>query len=205
MQTENKKLVIAESLMPNTGYGLFARENIQRNENLGEYRGQRIDREEAQRRTSPFIAQLSRDVAIDPAVGGNEMRFINSPAGSGLRTNTRFQRRKKPPRLDVVATKNIHAGQELYLGYGSAYWGRDRPTTGEPATTQQKVEEIKQLKRGVHTARGRRQDDRLTTRNQVASVGGFQALDQRKRKRTDITGYDTAKGLCSLYMWPITK
>lgn len=198
MDIENPKLIIAESFIPRAGMGLFAKERIANNELLGEYKGQRIPFEETRASESPYLAQLNARTAVDAGIGGNELRFINSPRGTNLRPNTKFVKPRNQDRLYIRSTRPITPGTEILIGYGSRYWIGHPKTAGQPTTLARRVNEILDAKANVHTARGVKQDNKLTNKNQVRTVQEFRNLNRKKRKRTDITGYDVAGGLCQI-------
>jgi uncharacterized protein len=70
---------------PIAGQGAFATRAIRKGTRVGEYIGEQIDQEEADRRYDDdamhqhhtFLFILDDDVILDAAVGGNDSRFIN--------------------------------------------------------------------------------------------------------------------------------
>lgn len=110
------------------GLGLYACEDIRVDEFVGEYKGETITKEEADRRGAVYEHQklcylftLNRQQEIDSTYFGNKTRFINHIDGfkSNLRplismVNTVF-------RIGMYAKKNIRAGEEFFFDYGPSF------------------------------------------------------------------------------------
>ena len=102
------------------GRGAFASRPIQAGEEVGEYTGERITREESQRRfdaghdpsdTTTYQYVVDDIWIIDGRVGGNDTRFINH----GCSPNCKSVRRDG--RIFFHALRDIAEGQELLLNY----------------------------------------------------------------------------------------
>lgn len=83
-----------------------------------EYLGERIGRAEALARDvpgnprySPYILEVSGDLYLDGAVGGNEARFINHACDPNCRV------RVVGDRAFLVAARDIAEGEELTIDY----------------------------------------------------------------------------------------
>ncbi|MEO7328243.1 MAG: SET domain-containing protein-lysine N-methyltransferase [Minicystis sp.] len=115
------------------GRGVFAATDLQRGECIIEYRGERIDWEEALARhphdlDNPhhtFYFSLEGGNVIDAKVRGNAARWINhscSPNCVAVETVERDP--PGPRRVFIFAKKNILTGTELFYDYGLELEGR---------------------------------------------------------------------------------
>lgn len=110
------------------GWGLFAGEEIRKDDFIGEYKGEVITREEADRRGAvyhyrglEYLFSLNRDQEVDSSRAGNKMRFINNQNDS---KNQNCYSRKMLcngiQRIGLYAKgpKTIEPGTELFFCYG---------------------------------------------------------------------------------------
>ncbi|KAI9838750.1 MAG: hypothetical protein M1837_002348 [Sclerophora amabilis] len=96
------------------GYGLFAGETVKAGEYLGEYSGEVISSQEAERRGGLYDRRAQ---VIDATRAGNKFRFIN---------NTRRNENCKAKvllangthRIAMFACKDLEPGDELFFNYG---------------------------------------------------------------------------------------
>ncbi len=103
---------------PIHGKGVFATQTIPAGTVVVEYLGERISRDEAERRealTGPngitYILEYDARLFIDGAVGGSEARFINHSC------NPNCAIRRDEGRAYFYATRTIQAGDELSIDY----------------------------------------------------------------------------------------
>jgi SET domain-containing protein len=102
------------------GRGAFATRNIRKGERIVEYKGEKIDNDEADRRYPDpkpgerhhtFLFELDDDYCIDAAVGGNSARFINHSCDPNCDTVI------EDDRIFVEAVRDIKRGEELAYDY----------------------------------------------------------------------------------------
>ncbi|PIM52050.1 SET domain-containing protein-lysine N-methyltransferase [Roseateles chitinivorans] len=102
------------------GRGVYAVEPLKAGEKLIEYKGERIDWDEALRRhphdpSQPdhtFYFHLETGGVIDAAVDGNRARWINHACSPNC------EAREKDGRVFIHALTDISPGEELFYDYG---------------------------------------------------------------------------------------
>lgn len=102
------------------GRGVYAVEPLKAGEKLIEYKGERIDWDEALRRhphdpSQPdhtFYFHLETGGVIDAAVDGNRARWINHACTPNC------EAREKKGRVFIHALTDIYPGEELFYDYG---------------------------------------------------------------------------------------
>ena len=115
------------------GKGAFATRRIRAGARVIEYTGERIDRDEGDRRYDDenmgrhhtFLFALDDGSVIDAAVGGNEARFINHSCDPNC------QAVEEDGRIFIEALRNIQPGTELVYDY--AYERADDHTAEDEA------------------------------------------------------------------------
>ncbi|KAK4547138.1 hypothetical protein LTR36_001359 [Oleoguttula mirabilis] len=110
------------------GFGLYAGEDIRRHEFVGEYKGEVITKEEAERRGAvyefqklSYLFSLNNKQEIDSTYFGNKIRFINH-GGNGK--NTLYPRIflvNAVHRIALYADRSIKSGEELLFDYGPKF------------------------------------------------------------------------------------
>ncbi|KAK4555127.1 hypothetical protein LTR86_007893 [Recurvomyces mirabilis] len=112
------------------GLGLYAGENIKAHDFVGEYKGEVITKEEADRRGAVYEHQklsylfvLNASQEIDSTYFGNDIRFINhAPSGNpALNLYPRIYLVNAVHRIALFAEKDIKAGKELLFDYGPKF------------------------------------------------------------------------------------
>ncbi|KAK5163123.1 uncharacterized protein LTR77_010907 [Saxophila tyrrhenica] len=110
------------------GLGLYACENIRENEFVGEYKGEIITKEEAERRGAvyehqklTYLFQLNLTQEIDSTYFGNKVRFINHASRSKANLYPRIIMVNAVHRIALYANRPIAAGQELFFDYGPKF------------------------------------------------------------------------------------
>jgi SET domain-containing protein len=109
------------------GNGVFARRRIPPGENIIEYKGERIDWEEAQRRAEAaghpinhtYFFSLADGRVIDGASRGNEARFINHSCEPNCEATEHAD-----GRVYIYSLQEIKRGEELCYNYALIYDGR---------------------------------------------------------------------------------
>lgn len=129
-QDYERTLVIRTSNIPHAGNGVFATVPIPEGAVLGHYSGHYITRAQHQdlcRRNKWHYVMRLLDCAaqhtggytrIDGRDGNVFTRINHAPADF---RNVRFKKICEDPYVLIIATKNIHAGEELYIDYGPKY------------------------------------------------------------------------------------
>lgn len=110
------------------GRGVFARDFIPEGEQIIEYIGERITKDEARRRedrrvaraarggaASVFIFELNRVFDLDGDVAGNPARWINHSCEPNC------EAQEDCGRIWIVALRDIAPGEELTFDYGFPY------------------------------------------------------------------------------------
>ena len=116
------------------GRGAFATRRIRAGSRIIEYTGERIDRDEGDRRYDDenmsrhhtFLFALDDGSVIDAAVGGNEARFINHSCDPNCQAVE-----EEGGRIFIDALRNIQPGTELLYDY--AYERSDDHTEEDEA------------------------------------------------------------------------
>jgi SET domain-containing protein len=128
---EKKTLKVTKSKLPNAGKGLFTLIDVKKGEIVCEYEGELITWNEAINRNEKNIGKgayfyfINNKNVIDAWAAKKTFgRYANDAAGlvkiPGLRNNaTYFEKGKK---VFIKATRNIKAGEEIFVSYGKSYW-----------------------------------------------------------------------------------
>jgi len=130
------------------GFGLFAFEDIKKDDFVGEYVGEIIGQQETERRGAIYSVQklsylfaLNRDQEIDSQRMGNRIRFINH---AGLYSKSRNVYPKimlcnMAHRIGMYALKDVAKGSELFFDYGKDY---HQDLVGSNPNFNEDVEEV---------------------------------------------------------------
>jgi hypothetical protein len=125
-----KKLVMGESQLEGTGFGVYLIEAAKKGEFLSEYTGEVISHAEAERRgiiydrkLMSFLFDLNASYVIDAAKMGNKTRFINhaSLEKEGLNCEAKIVLVNGEHRIKFIALRDIGAGEELLFNYGRKF------------------------------------------------------------------------------------
>ncbi|RDL31117.1 uncharacterized protein BP5553_09906 [Venustampulla echinocandica] len=125
-----KRLVMGESQLEGTGYGLYTAEAVQKGCFLSEYTGEVISRGEGDRRgviydqkLLSFLFDLNSEKTIDGARLGNKARFMNhaDKEKDGLNCAANICLVNGEHRIKFIALRDIDAGEELLFDYGQAF------------------------------------------------------------------------------------
>lgn len=112
------------------GFGLYAGQNIKKDDFVGEYKGEIISKTETERRGTIYEVQklsylfiLNRDQELDSQRFGNKIRFINhaDPDSRSRNVGPKIMLCNMVHRIGMYALKDIPEGQELYFDYGKDY------------------------------------------------------------------------------------
>lgn len=101
-----------------TGFGLFAIRRIKKQEKIAEYKGPRVDAEEAgrlERRGNRYLYEINPRVTIDGTPRGNLARYANHSCNPNAETFT------YGGRVFIRALRMIKPDEEITYDYGNDY------------------------------------------------------------------------------------
>lgn len=100
------------------GLGLFANEDIKKDQLIIEYTGERIRDEEADRRGGRYLFTVTEKLTIDGKAHKNTARYINH----ACKPNAEAEHDEEEDRIYIRACKNIKTGEEITYHYGKEYF-----------------------------------------------------------------------------------
>ncbi len=122
-------LIVKTSLLPNAGKGLFTNKAIKKDSKIIEYKGEIIDWKEYTKRVKEdkdgYLFFISNKRCIDAfSTPRYKARFANDAEGlskvKGLKNNAVYD--IFDDRCFIVATRDIKAGEEIFVSYTKEYW-----------------------------------------------------------------------------------
>jgi SET domain-containing protein len=122
-------LIVKTSQLPNSGKGLFTTTPIKKGENVIEYKGEIIDWKEYEKRVDldqdGYLFFINKKNCIDAFnTPEHKARFANDAAGlgrvKGLKNNSVYRIEKN--KCFISSTRNILAGEEIFVSYSKEYW-----------------------------------------------------------------------------------
>jgi SET domain-containing protein len=122
-------LQVKTSTIPESGLGLFARKEFQKNELIAPYNGQLLTKHELDARYgsedkagdfAPYAVQMSRDKYMDCACERGIGSYAN--AHNSRNNNSRYAIQNTNNTVVLRATKKIREGQEIFVSYGRNYF-----------------------------------------------------------------------------------
>jgi len=127
---ETKSLYVDKSTIPNAGQGLFAKRDFKKGEMICNFRGDLIDNEELAKRDvggerSHYFIEIRPDLTLDVYNSNCMARYANDAEGNekiGKSNNSEINLNRKDSGAFIVATRDIKAGEEIFLSYGEQYW-----------------------------------------------------------------------------------
>ncbi len=99
------------------GLGLFANEDIKKDQLVIEYTGERITEAVANKRGGRYLFEVTDDLVIDGKGRENKARYINH----ACKPNCEAEHDEDEHRIYIRACKNIKKGDELSYNYGKVY------------------------------------------------------------------------------------
>ncbi len=110
-----KKVKVKRGL---AGLGLFAGEDIKKNELIIEYIGNILNKEEAAKvATNQYLFEVNRNKTIDGTVRWNIARYCNHACEEAGNAESEI----KKGRVFIKAIKNINEGEEILYDYGEEF------------------------------------------------------------------------------------
>ena len=122
-------LIVRKSRLPGAGKGLFTTKAIRRDAKVIEYRGEIIGyreyRRRARRQEDRYLFYVRRERCIDAMhTPQYKARYANDAAGitrmKGLRNNSEYI--IYGDKCFIVASRDIKAGEEIFVDYTREYW-----------------------------------------------------------------------------------
>jgi len=101
-----------------TGFGLFAIRSIKKREKIAEYKGARVDADEAvrlERRGNRYLYEINPRVTIDGSPRNNIARYANHSCNPNAESYT------YGGRVFIRALRNIKPEEEITYDYGNDY------------------------------------------------------------------------------------
>jgi hypothetical protein len=122
-----KQLIIKRSGLPKAGKGLFTTKMIPRGTRIVEYKGVIKTWKEITENPvfNGYVFYVNKNHVIDAKNYKPGMaQLANDAKGlsrkEGVLNNCKYEEENK--KVYIVATKNIPAGAEIFVGYGKEYW-----------------------------------------------------------------------------------
>ncbi|KAK9471592.1 uncharacterized protein V1510DRAFT_404071 [Dipodascopsis tothii] len=117
-----KRTILGRSIV--SGWGLFVGEPMRPDEYLGEYKGELISQDEAERRGKiydkrgvSFLFESTKDQCVDSMKAGNKLRFINH-SRQNPNCHARILLVNGIHRIAFFSRRHIKPGEELFIDYG---------------------------------------------------------------------------------------
>lgn len=111
------------------GWGVFAANDIPQNEMVGEYVGEVLGDQVAERRgrlydevQSTFLFEITKGLSLDSTRIGNKLRYCNHSSDANL--EPRLMRVAGDVRIGIFARRSIKKHEELFFNYGSKFKNR---------------------------------------------------------------------------------
>lgn len=122
-------LIVKTSQLPNAGKGLFTTTPIKKGAQIIEYKGEIIDWKEYEKRVERdedgYLFFINKKHCIDAFnTPQHKARYANDAAGlsrvKGLKNNSIYE--IEDNKCFIVATRDIAAGEEIFVNYTKEYW-----------------------------------------------------------------------------------
>ncbi len=138
-------LIVKKSRLPGAGKGLFTTKAIRKDSKIIEYRGEIIGYNEYRRRARKendyYLFYLRREHCIDAYhTPQYKARYANDAKGitrvKGIRNNSEYA--IFGDKCFIVATRDIEAGEEIFVDYTNDYWDCVRYRMKEKARAEKR-------------------------------------------------------------------
>lgn len=122
-------LIVKKSQIPGAGKGLYTKRDIKKGERFVEYVGEIITEKQLEKRAENdiygYAFYISKNKCIDAYyIPESLARYANDAKGitrvEGLKNNSCYEIWKKQGWIKAI--KNIKAGEEIFVSYGTEYW-----------------------------------------------------------------------------------
>jgi uncharacterized protein len=122
-------LIVKKSRLPGAGKGLFTTKPFKEDQRVIEYRGEIIKwkdySERVKQNKDGYLFFVRRDLCIDAFnTPQYKARYANDAAGlsklKGVKNNCVYE--TEGDRAFIVATRDIKAGEEIFVDYTKEYW-----------------------------------------------------------------------------------
>lgn len=122
-------LIVKKSQLPGAGKGLYTTKPIKKGTKIIEYRGEIINWKEYLKRVKEekdgYLFYIRKDKCIDAYnTPQYKARYANDANGlvrvKGLKNNAQYEIHND--RCYIVATRDIKAGEEIFVDYTKEYW-----------------------------------------------------------------------------------
>lgn len=125
-------LVIKKSTIPNSGKGVFTKVDIEKDDIITEYTGEKVSHTVGASRVilaqSDSVVYLNKKYLVDTRTDKTcYATYINDAEGlnkTGAKNNVYMVRMKG--HIFVVAKRDIQKGEELFISYGKLYWQKQK-------------------------------------------------------------------------------
>ncbi|MGE0566743.1 MAG: SET domain-containing protein [Bacteroidia bacterium] len=122
-------LIVKKSQLPNAGKGLYTTKAIKKGSKIIEYKGEIIKWKEYKKRVEEnkdgYLFFISKERCIDAfSTPQFKARYANDAEGlskiKGLKNNSEYD--IFGDKCYIVATRDIKAGEEIFVNYTKEYW-----------------------------------------------------------------------------------
>lgn len=113
---ESKDFDIKESLQKGVGLGLFASSDIKKGTFILEYTGIPLSTKEADAHPGRYLFEVDEHLTIDGSPLTNTARYINHSCDPNVEAEI------EDGRINIYATRDIKAAEELYIDYDEEYF-----------------------------------------------------------------------------------
>lgn len=145
MELFDEFLYVKKSTLPNAGKGLFTKRFIPKGSRITEYKGEIYTWKEVEKMAdyrNGYVFYFNKNYVIDAwKTKKGVAHFANDAKGitriPGLKNNAEYDTEKK--RCYLVATKDIPAKSEIFVGYGPEYWQVIRYNIRQDLKTKEKA------------------------------------------------------------------
>lgn len=124
-----KKLEVRRSNIPEAGLGLFTLRDIKKGQVITPYGGVLVSPREYDASDSVYGIEFNKNQILDGASTQSSLgRYANSCRAGNIKKkqckgqNARLSANKAKKTASVKATRNIKAGEEIFVSYGRSYW-----------------------------------------------------------------------------------
>ncbi len=126
---ESSYLVVKDSQIPRSGKGLFVSVNIAKGELICLYKGEVLSYEEAEQRAARnedgYFINLGNGTILDSMPVECFAKYANDahgPSKTTFKSNAEIRLNGSSDTANLVALRDITAGEEIFCSYGRKYW-----------------------------------------------------------------------------------